>query len=156
MKKIVTLTGQIDSKRDWVARKLEKNSDVEYVFPYVGIDLPMSADLTAFHEYHVVLPQELEIMMRHERVLYSTTINDTMYVFFEFQMKEPFSVVVVDDDGVFQLRENWDGEIYSIYVKSKSQKDGGRSGKLMKPQDFDEIFDADIGDLDELEARIYV
>lgn len=155
MKKIVTLTGHKNSNKDWVAEKLAENSDVEFVYPYVGIELPNGIEPHIFMEgYHIVVPRVLEDMKRDEKILYSVEVNGREYVFFEFQMTAPYNVIIVDDYGVLSIKDNWDGELYTVFVKAKGQKPSERVGEFLTPSEFDEVFDADKDDIDELGARI--
>lgn len=154
MKKIVTITGHKHTKKDWIAKKLAENSDVQYVTPYVGIDLPTGIEPSELQENHVVVPSVLEDMLRDEKVLYRVIINKREYVFFEFQMTAPYNVIIVDDYGVISVKDNWDGEVYTIFLTSKNQKPSERVGEYLTPSEFDEVFDADTGNVDELEARI--
>ena len=152
--KIVAIVGHKHTKKDWIATKLSENSDVEYIRPYVGIDLPQNAEPHELSEYHVVLPQVLEDMLRTEDVLYYVEINGRIYAYFKFQMKSAYNVLITDDYGVIALKDNWDGELYSIFVKSQNQEPSKRVGEFLTPSEFDEVFDVDSDDLDELEARI--
>lgn len=154
MKKIVTLTGHKDTRKDWIAGKLAENSDVNFVRPYVGMELPMGVEPSHWDEYHIVLPSILQDMIRSEKVLYRIIVDKKEYVFFEFQMTAPYNVVIVDDYGVIAIKDNWDGEVYTVFVKSKDQKPSKRVGEYLTPSEFDEIFDSDTGDIDELGARM--
>ena len=152
--KIVAIVGHKHTKKDYLATKLAENSDVEFIRPYVGIDLPNGIEPHEFGDYHIVLPQILEDMMRSEEVLYSVDINGRTYVYFKFQMIKAYNVLITDDYGVIALQDNWDGELYTIFVKSAKQEKSSRVGEYLTPSEFDEVFDIDVGDIDELEARI--
>ena len=93
-------------------------------------------------------------MVRSEEVLYSVEIEGRDYVYFKFQMNAPYNVLITDDYGVIALQDNWDGELYTIFVTSKNQKPSKRVGEYLTPSEFDEVFDVDVDDIDELEARI--
>jgi len=154
LKKIVTITGHMNTDKVSIAQKLAKNSDVQFIKPYCGMDMPMGIEPHENEYLNFVLPPVLEDMKRDENVLFITEIKNREYVVFEFQMVSNYNVIVVDDEALKSLHENWDGEIYSIFVRSKNQKTSERVEKLFTPHGFDEIFDADEGDIDELEARI--
>ena len=153
MKKIVTLTGHKNTKKDWIARKLAEKSDIQFVTPYVGIDLPNGIEPVEFENSHIVLPAVMEDMIRDENVLYRVIINKKVYAFFEFQMTAPINVIIVDDYGVISVKDNWDGDVYTVFLQAKNQKPSDRVGEYLTPTEFDEVFDADGGDIEELEAR---
>ena len=154
MKKIVAIVGHKHTKKDWLGYKLAENSDVNYIRPYVGLDLPKGVEPEEFGDYHIVLPQVLDDMVRSEEVLYSVEIEGRDYVYFKFQMNAPYNVLITDDYGVIALQDSWDGELYTIFVTSKNQKPSKRVGEYLTPSEFDEVFDVDVDDIDELEARI--
>ena len=154
MKKIVAIVGHKHTKKDWIASKLAENSDVQNIRPYVGLELPKGVEPDEFGDYHIVLPQVHYDMLNTEDVLYNVEINSRNYTYFRFQMTAPYNVLITDDYGVMALKDNWDGELYTIYVTSKNQKPSKRVGEYLTPSEFDEVFDVDTGDIDELEARI--
>ena len=142
------------TKKDWIATKLAENSDVNYIKPYMGLELPNGYEFSDLEDVHIVLPSVLEDMKREEKVLSLTTIEDKEYVFFDFQMLAQYNVIIVDDEGLKSLRENWDGNIFSIFVKSSNQKPSKRVGTIFAEHDFDMVFNVDLDDIDELEARL--
>jgi len=157
LKKIVTLTGHKNCKKDIVASRLSENSDVEWIKPYVGINLPKGVEpIEMADRFHIVLPQVLEDMIRQEKVLYKILINGKWYVFFEFQLTHDYNVMILDDLGVITLwdKDVWAGETYNIFVTSKQETPSERVGEYLNKTDFDEVFDADVGDIHELEVRI--
>lgn len=150
----MTLTGHKNCKKDWIAIKLAENSDVNFVYPYVAMDLPNGIELANMEGYHIVVPSVFEDMKREEKLLYSVIVNKREYAFFDFQMTSPYNVVIVDDYGVIAIKDNWDGDVYSVFVKAKNQQPSKRVGEFLTLTEFDEVFDADNDDIDELEARI--
>ena len=69
-------------------------------------------------------------------------------------MTAPYNVLITDDCGVLALQDKWDGELYTIFVTSKNQEPSERIGKCLEISEFDEVFDVDTDDIDELEAKI--
>lgn len=157
MKKIVTLTGHKHTKKDYVAEKLAENSEVEFIKPYVDMELPKHIEPFEMEErFHIVLPAVMDDMLRDEKVLCKTEINGKRYVIFEFQMVKDYNVVIVDDYGLLQIRDNWDGEMFTIFVTSKNQKPSERVCEFLTPSEFDVRFSSDFDDFDELESMLYV
>ena len=152
--KVVSITGHKNTKKVWLAEKLAENSDVEYVTPYVGVKLPQKMTPEEFGHYHVVLPTVLEDMERDEEVLYSVRLNGRKYVYFKFQMTADYNVVILDDYGVLSFRERWDGDLYSIFVIGKTFEPSKRVEEFLTRHEFDEIFNVETDDINELEARI--
>ena len=134
--------------------KLAENSDVNFVRPYVGLELPNGVEPDYLMDYHIVVPSVLQDMVRDEKVLYRIIINKKEYVIFDFQMTASYNVVIVDDYGVISIKDNWDGDVYTVFVKSRNQKPSERVEVYMPQNYFDEVFDADNDDIDELGARI--
>ena len=157
MKKIVTLTGHKHTKKDYVAKKLAENSEVEFIKPYVDMELPKHIEPFEMEErFHIVLPTVMDDMLRDEKVLCKTEINGKRYVIFEFQMVKDYNVIIVDDYGLLQVRDNWDGEMLTIFVTSKNQKPSERVCEFLTPSEFDVRFSSDFDDFDELESMLYV
>ena len=155
MKKIVTLTGHKYVQKDLIAHKLSMQDDnIEWIRPYVGIDLPSELTIELESHFNVVLPRVLERMMAEEKVLYSETIDDRTYVYFEFQMVNDINVLVVKDEGVLAIKENWSGETYSVFLSSEKQEKSEGVEELMSIWDFDNAFDVDEDDIDDLVVSI--
>ena len=151
----MTITGHKHTNKDILAKRLAENSDIEFVRPYTARELPNWGDADYLDsEFNVVLPNVLEDMMSTEKVLSVTEIGDNKYVFFDFQFREPYSVVVVDDCGVISIKDNWDGKVFTIRIVSSSEEKSERVDKYLNKHEFDAIFDFEKDDLSELEHLI--
>lgn len=151
--KIVTITGHKNTKKDYIASKLAENSDVEFIKPYVDVELPKGIEPEEFGEYHIVLPAVMDDMIRDEKVICITEIENRRYVFFDFQLTADYNILIVDDYGMMLIKEKYD-DVYSILLKSKNQRPSKRVLEFLTPTEFDEVFDVDNDDIDELEVRI--
>ena len=154
MKTIITLTGHKEVKKDYIANKLAENSDVGFVRPYTDIDTPFLEEDGKQWEYNVVLPSVLDDMVSEEEVLCYGEINGQRYVFFQFQLVHDYNVLIVDDYYLYDLKNKWDGAIYSVKLVQKDQVESERVGVIYKDEDFDMVFDVDRDDIFELEARL--
>lgn len=155
MKTIVTVTGHKHTHKNTIAMRLAGNSDVEWVRPYTARELPKDIEPSALEgEYNVVLPSVLDDMMEKEKVLSVTTIGDNKYVFFEFQFRKNFSVVIVDDYAVVDIKQNWDGKVFTIRAVSDNEEQSDRVGEYLYKHEFDVVFDYTKDDFYELEHRI--
>lgn len=152
---IITLTGHKNSGKDNIAYSLAKNDAVEYVYPYTDRPVPKKMESERINEnYHFVDKDELDLMMNVEDVLCATIVNGHRYVFFEKQIQYPYNVLIVDDYTLANLKENWKGKLYTVRVKSKNEVESERVGEYFYEHEFDEVFNYDSDDIDELEARI--
>jgi hypothetical protein len=154
-KKIVTLTGHKNTNKEFIAEKLAMNSDVEFVKPYTARDLPQGIEPSlAGVDFNIVLPTVLEDMMRDEKVLSITEINGHKYVFFEFQFRKPYSVIIADDYAVIHIKENWDGKLFTVRTVSDNEEKSERVDEFLYKHEFDYVFDLDKDDYEELEALV--
>ena len=153
MKKIVTLTGHKHTKKDIIAQRLAKNSDVKFVRPFTerGVKNCSDDDLV---DYNVVLPSALDEMIDSEDVLTITKRGKYRYVFFKFQLTSTYNVLIVDDYQLKDIKDVWDDEIYTVKLTSKKEVESDYVGEYYFNDEFDEVFDVDVGDIDELEWRI--
>ena len=151
--KIVTITGHKHTKKDYVAMKLAENSDVEFIQPYVDVELPKGVEPDEFDGYHIVLPAVMDDMIRDEEVISITEINGRRYVFFEFQITADYIVVIVDDFGLKAIKDKYKN-VFTVLLKSKNQEPSERVLEFLKPSDFDVVFDVDTEDISDLEDKI--
>lgn len=152
---IITLTGHKNSGKDIIAQKFDKNSGAEWIHPYTDAPEPSTeAYSKAYSTCHHTSRERLDKMIEFQTVLCCTNINGYRYVFFESQLKQPYSVMVIDDYALVDVRSRWKGKIYSIRVNSKNQTQSDRIGEYYYEHEFDEVFNYDSDDFDELEARI--
>lgn len=158
MKKIVTITGHKNTKKDFIAEKLAMNDDIEFVHPYTARELPQGIEPADMGEYHIVLPTVLDKMIEEENVLSITEINGHKYVYFEFQFKEPISVVIADDYAVIDIKKNWThfngGDVFTIRAVSDNEEQSDRVGEYLYKHEFDVVFDWNKDDFDVLNDLI--
>ena len=154
MKKIITITGHKHTKKNDLARKLAKNSEVIWVQPYTDRPIPKSEIPEKYGEYHFTTKEELDYLIKNNDVLSVTTINNHRYVFFNFQITANYNVLIVDDYGVVDIKTRWKGKIYTIRVVSDNEEQSDRVGEFLYKHEFDTVFDVDKDDYDELEALI--
>ena len=84
--------------------------------------------------------------------LAETVVNGNRYVFFENQLKGDYCVIIGDDRVVFNLLNNYEGDMVTIRCHSNSEKSSPRF--LMSDDEFDFVFNYDTDDYDPLEALI--
>lgn len=151
--KIITITGHKNTGKVYLARKLATNSGVDYIIPFT--DKEFKGDKPQeYYDLQFVDPVELDDMIKKNDVLISTVIDDDRYVVFKSQLTNNYNVLIVDDWQLTDLMSNWDGELYTIKVKSKNQKKSDRVDVYLFDHEFDEVFDMDYDDYYLLEARI--
>ena len=154
MKKIITITGHKHTKKTMVAEDLAKNSDVEFIKQYTDRPKPNYILDEEMGGYHFVSKEELDYMLKNEKLLQSTTINGHRYCLFESQLTAPYNVVIVDDYGVVDIKTNWTGKMLTIRLVSDNEEQSDRVGEFLYKHEFDLVFDVDNDDFDELEALI--
>ena len=150
MNNIVSLTGHKNSGKVSVGLDLAKNSAVEFVKAYT--DRP-SNDMW-IDCYHFVSPEKLDALIEERDVLYKSMVDGHRYVFFKDQLTAPYNVLILDDYGVADLQGKYSNYFYSVKVVSKNQKDSDRVGVYLYNHEFDEVFDYDTDEIEDLEARI--
>ena len=152
---IITLTGHKNCGKDNIAYKLSKNSGVSYIHPYTDRPVPEYMEAEELDaDYNFVSSEKLDKMMDHLDVVSVTLINGHRYVFFERQLTAPYNVMIVDDYALADIKDQWSGRLYSVRVKSKNEVESNRIGEYFYEHEFDEVFNYDSDDVDELEARI--
>ena len=149
--KIVALIG-VGTGVTFTADKLAENSDVAYLKPYTDKLELSSAEKNWM--YHQVSSEEMDELLECYPILSSTLIDGNRWVYFKFQLKEAYNVLVLDDYAFADLRSNWDGELYSVKVVTPENLRSNRIGVYMYDHEFDEVFDYKTDDFDELGARI--
>lgn len=153
--KIVTLTGNKNTKKDYVASKLSENSDVHFIKPYTDAPLPIGEPSEKYGGYQFISKEELDWVIENEEVISLRKINGHRYVYTESQLQAGYNILVVDDYMLLDVRENYPiRDIYSIKLRSKNEKKSDRVDSYLFDHEFDEVFDVDSDDFDELEARI--
>ena len=154
MKKIVTLTGHKDCGKVKIAEELSKNSDVYYLKPYTDRPVPNGVYEEMIGDYHFIDKEELDQMIKDDKLLSCTTLNGHRYCFFESQLEEGYNIMIVDDYALVDVQNRYNGELYSVKVFSDKQTESDRVGVYVYNHEFDEVFNYDTGDISELEWRI--
>ena len=148
--KLILISGARNSKKDLLAHRLASNSDCIWIKPYSDKPIPLNADPD--DRFIKLNSEQLNVKMMREVPLAETVIAGNRYVFFENQLNGDYCVIVGDDRIVFNLMNNYDGDIVSIKCHSNSEKNSPRF--LMGDDDFDIVFNYDTDDYDTLEAMI--
>jgi hypothetical protein len=151
MKKIITLTGHKDCKKDLLAEDLAKNSAVGVIPPYTDKKLPISLTM----DYIEVSKEKLDELIEKNEVLSETMIDGNRYVYFTSQLEYDYNILIVDDYALVDVKEHYpDKEIYLIKVYHENQKDSDRVGVYMYDHEFDKVFHYGTDDFGELEWEI--
>lgn len=148
--KLILISGAKNSKKDLLAHRLANNSDCIWIKPYSDRSVPVNADPD--DRFIKLNDIQLEDKMMKEIPLTETVVSGNRYVFFENQLKGDYCVIVGDDRIVFNLLNNYSGDIVTIKCHSNSEKPSSRF--LMPDEEFDFVFNYDTDDYDTLEAMI--
>lgn len=148
--KLILISGTKSSKKDLLAHRLASNSDCIWIQPYSDKSMPVNADLD--DRFIALNSKQLSDKMMREVPLAETVVNGNRYVFFENQLKGDYCVIIGDDRVVFNLLNNYEGDIVTIKCHSNSEKSSPRF--LMSDDEFDFVFNYDTDDYDTLEALI--
>lgn len=154
MKKIISLTGAKHSGKLNLAMDLAKNSDVVFIRPYTDREVPLSDIAWDFCEFHYVSKETLDLMIKSEKVLSTTTINGDRFVFFEFQLTEAYNVMILDDYAVCEVKDNYK-DVFTVKVHSDKEEKSDRVGEYLFDHEFNQVFYYGIDDIDVLEWVIY-
>ena len=152
--KIITLTGGKNTKKELLAYKLSKNSDVGYIKPYTDREVPFEMEESELDDYNYVSKDTLDKMIKEDEVLCETLVNENRYVFFKSQLRHSYNVMIVDDYALVELQKKWKKNIYSIKVKSNGEKPSNRINTHLYDYEFDKVYNVDTDDFDELEWGI--
>ena len=153
--KIITLTGGKNTKKEVLAYRLAKNSDVSYIKPYTDREVSDDVDESELNGYNYVSKDTLDTMIEEDEVLCSRTINGNRYVFFKSQLIHDYNVMIVDDYALVDLQSNWKEDLYSIKVKSNNEKASNRIDTYLYDHEFDKVYNIDTDDFDALEWGIW-
>ena len=154
MKKIITLTGHMNCGKVKLAYDLAKNSEVSYIRPFTDKPTPFGEIQEEYGDFNYVSRDHLDKLIDEENLLSMTTIKGIRYCFFECQLQDGYNVLIVDDYGVVDIQNQWNGGLYTIKVWAEGQKESNRVGTFLYNTDFDEIFHYGVDDVSELEWRI--
>ena len=148
--KLIVISGAKNSKKDLLASRLASNSDCIWIKPYSNKKVPINSDPVT--EFIRLNDKQLNRKLEQEVPLAETVVNGNRYIFFENQLNADYVVIIGDDRVVFNLKNNWKGEIVTVKCHSKSEEASSRF--LLSDEEFDIVFDYDIDDYDTFEAMI--
>lgn len=152
--KIITLTGGKNTKKEVLAYRLAKNSDVSYIKPYTDREVSDEMDESELNGYNYVSKDTLDKMIEEDEVLCKSLVNGNRYVFFKSQLTHDYNVMIVDDYALVDLQGKWKKELYSIKVKSNKEKPSNRIDTYLYDHEFDKVYNIDTDDFDALEWGI--
>lgn len=150
MKKIITLSGHKYCGKVSVAIELAKNSDMEFIHPVT--DKPSQQTDYYGDEYTHISKERMNELVNSGKLLSMTVVDKYRYCFFDFQLKSEYTLMIVDDDALSQIIENFDGKVFAIRVYSDNEVKTDRVGS--NDDIYDELFHFKVDDLSELEWRI--
>lgn len=142
MKKLITVTGHRNCGKERIVEDMTKYGNVNYIKPYTDRKLPENAEPIHLERFHYVLPTVMEDLLRDEMVLSETNINGHKYVFFEFQLKEGYNVMIADDYAVVNIIEILD-DVTTVRVFSENETQSDRVGEYLFKHEFDYLIDYD-------------
>ena len=149
--KLIVLSGAKHSKKDLVASRLAENSDCIWIRPYSDKKIPINRDADDY-DFISLNQKQLNEKMAREVPLVETIVGGNRYVFFETQLLADYVVLIGDDRVVFNLKNNWDGDLVTVKCHSKGEVSSSRS--LMDDKEFDIVFNYESDDFDSLVAEI--
>jgi len=155
MDRLITLTGHKHTKKDWIARKLAQNSDIEWITPFTDKKKDIGKSSEECGGFHFISKERMDEMLKKEECICKVVINDNRYVYFKSQLTSDFIVLIVDDYGLTQLFESvGKDKLYTVKLKSKDQIKSDRVDSYLFDHEFDVVFDVDYDGVDELESHI--
>lgn len=149
-KKIIALSGHKYCGKVSVAIELAKNSDIEFIHPVTDKQTENHSDYYG-DEYTHISKEKMNELVNSGKLLSMTVVGGYRYCFFDFQLKSEYSVMIVDDDALMQIIENFDGKLFTVRVYSDNEVKTDRVGNYTK---YDETFHYKVDDVSELEWRI--
>lgn len=145
--KLIVVTGEPNSGKDYLASKLAENSDVKFIRPFSDKVIPIQTEPRDFPtKYNYLSEYKLTRKMEREIPLFERVIGKHRYVVFRNQLNADYVVLILNPETLDQLREIYDGEIFSIYCTN---------GGCSNPHDYDIVFNPRVDDIDFLEVKIY-
>lgn len=148
--KLIVISGAKNSKKDLLAMSLANNPDVVWIKPYSNRKIPVNADP---HDDFIALnDRQLNVKLSREVPLAETIVKGNRYIFFENQLKGEYAIIVGDDKVVYNIENNWDGDVISIRCHSRLEKSSSRF--LMADEEFDYVFNWENDDLDKFVEMI--
>ena len=131
--KLIVISGAKYSKKNLLAFRLSNKPNCVWIKPYTNKRDPINAEP---HDKYIPLnDNQLMEKMDREVALASTILNGYLFVFFENQLKDDYSIIVGDDKIVHNTKSNWDGDIVTVKCHSPSEEPSSRF--LFKDSEFD-------------------
>ena len=147
------MNGAKHTKKDVLAMRLASKSGVVFVKPYTDKKIPINCEPSEADDFIHLNETQLSRKIDNEIPLVISYINNSRYVIFENQLKADCVVLILDDAGVFNLKQNWGGEIITVKLHSKNEKPSNRN--LMTDDEFDYVFDVDSDDFDKIVGELW-
>ena len=144
--KIIAINGAKNSKKEYVASMLARNSDCIWIKPYTD-EMNHQQD-----EYIRLNEPKLTAKMERETPLCETEVKGHRWVFFETQFRASFCVIIADDRIINYLKNNWDGELFTIKCHSKDEMESERFS--LPDNEFDLVYNVDNDEIDLLEELV--
>ena len=145
--KLIVITGDKNSGKDYLASKLSENSDIKFIKPYSD---KMSNHTTYDEVYDCsfipINDKKLNVKMECEIPLFERVIGNNRYVVFQNQLNAEYALLILDKYTLDQVRRDYDFSIFSIYCTQ---------GTCDNPQDYDVVFNPRVDDIDFLEVKLY-
>ena len=148
--RIIALNGAKNTRKEWVARKLESNSDCIWIHPWTDKPSPWR-DYEDDEMMHIDYAN-LDYKIEHDNPIAITEINNYRYVWFEYQLIAGYCILIADDNVIKYLKENWTDELITVKIHSNDEIYSARS--QLKDDEFDIVFNVDNDDIEELEELV--
>lgn len=150
--KIIAINGAKNSKKEYVASMLARNSDCIWIKPYTDQENPINLEEFEKDEYIRLNPPKLSAKMEREIPLCKIEVNGHRWVFFETQFRASFCVIIADDRVIRYLKKNWNGELFTIKCHSKDEIESERFS--LPDNEFDLVYNVDNDEIDLLEELV--
>ena len=144
--KIIAVTGEKNSNKEWLARKLAENSDVIFIRPYTDKPTLVNQEPYEMDEYIHLTDSQLSYRMDREPLLICKRINGHRYAYFKTQLRADYCVIIVTADMIPPLKKEYGFELFTIYCHTGQGCDD--------PTKYDYVFNSKEDSYDNLEERV--
>ena len=128
--KFLVLNGAERTGKDVLANCLALRDDFVYIEPYTT-----NEENSRIWNTPYVKADKMRVLMGENVPLVTSYVNDDIYVYFEDMMsEEDWNVLILNGDGLKQLRENADAEIVTCHI---TNPDCGCDCTDLSRDDFD-------------------
>lgn len=129
--KFLVLNGAERTGKDVLANCLALRDDFVYIEPYTT-----NEENSRIWNTPYVKADKMRVLMGENVPLVTSYVNDDIYVYFEDMMsEEDWNVLILNGDGLKQLRENADAEIVTCHITKPNCSDC--EGENASYDDFD-------------------